>query len=415
MPDSTLPKTEGFPHLPKPSGGQYSVGYVDVFSPPREKEDGVLFRLFYPSKTTSDNPSKWGSWFQNAHYAQGYISYSYKKLGFMLPLFGKMFVKLTGDPKIPATLGGQMINSSGGNPLIIFSHGLAGCRNTYSLLCTSLASRGYLVAALEHGDGSACARMMKQEKLGEVTWKTLIHAPAEKSYSMRNEQVKYRAGEVSYVLDIIKEMNGGQFEKAWLQDLNKEEEASFHEHFAGSVDLSKVMVGGHSFGGATTVLALAKDSRFKGAVALDTWMFPIREEEALFSSPPASKLLFVNCEKFQEPPNLASMSSYEGSPDLTGPLVPSNVLTLKDAAHSSSTDVNIVIEGSSAMSLYKLMGGSMQSEGLSNMELVTLNAELVNGWVEKCLKNETEKFLETVSANLPHLFNGIRIPEENKG
>ena len=40
-------------------------------------------------------------------------------------------------------------------PVILFSHGLAGTRNTYSLFCSELASRGYVVLALEHACGTA--------------------------------------------------------------------------------------------------------------------------------------------------------------------------------------------------------------------------------------------------------------------
>ena len=35
-------------------------------------------------------------------------------------------------------------------PVVIFSHGIAGCRTSYSIICTELASQGLIVAAMEH-------------------------------------------------------------------------------------------------------------------------------------------------------------------------------------------------------------------------------------------------------------------------
>jgi platelet-activating factor acetylhydrolase len=39
-------------------------------------------------------------------------------------------------------------------PLVVFSHGLSGTRNTYSQMCQRLVSEGYVVLAVEHADGS---------------------------------------------------------------------------------------------------------------------------------------------------------------------------------------------------------------------------------------------------------------------
>jgi hypothetical protein len=48
-------------------------------------------------------------------------------------------------------------------PLVIFSPGAAANRNTYSSVCTEVASRGCVVVAVEHADGSSvggrCARV----------------------------------------------------------------------------------------------------------------------------------------------------------------------------------------------------------------------------------------------------------------
>lgn len=61
--------------------------------------------------------------------------------------------------------------TSGQLPLVIFSHGLAGTRHTYTQYCTALASRGYVVLAVEHKDGSGpmAFRPSSEEKGKDTT------------------------------------------------------------------------------------------------------------------------------------------------------------------------------------------------------------------------------------------------------
>ena len=51
---------------------------------------------------------------------------------------------------------GAPVKTSTPLPVIMFSHGVAGMRTTYSAVCCDLASHGYLVAAVEHRCGVCC-------------------------------------------------------------------------------------------------------------------------------------------------------------------------------------------------------------------------------------------------------------------
>ena len=47
----------------------------------------------------------------------------------------------------------------------------------------------------------------------------------------------------------------------------------------GAMNLDNCYLMGHSFGGATVLLTASKDDRFKAVVAIDPWMFPVKEHK----------------------------------------------------------------------------------------------------------------------------------------
>ena len=65
--------------------------------------------------------------------------------------------------------------------------------------------------------------------------------------------------------------------------------------FKGVMDTTKPIIAGHSFGGATTLLTLAEDTRFKAGIALDAWLFPVKDMS--LSDTVKQPILFINTEK----------------------------------------------------------------------------------------------------------------------
>ena len=65
---------------------------------------------------------------------------------------------------------------------------------------------------------------------------------------------------------------------------------------------------GHSFGGATTLLALHSDPRFKAGIVLDGWLYPLRDMKNLNLG--NRSVMFVNAEGFLNLENLQKMQKF---------------------------------------------------------------------------------------------------------
>ncbi|PHH85912.1 hypothetical protein CDD83_10998 [Cordyceps sp. RAO-2017] len=140
-------------------------------------------------------------------------------------------------------------------PVVLFSHGLGGSRLLHTAAARDIASQGYVVMTIDHPYDASYVEFPDGS---EVRGANISTMPA----IIRSVQV--RAADVSFLVDQL-------HDSAALQRLTA--------GMAGGVDADKVVVCGHSLGGATSAAVMANDSRIAGGLDLDGHIIgPVADE-----------------------------------------------------------------------------------------------------------------------------------------
>ena len=130
---------------------------------------------------------------------------------------------------------------AGSFPLVVFSHGFGGHRRQSTFLCTHLASHGYVVAAMDHTGNTIFEmfQMMMAAQMGT--------APPDPA-TVFPQLMADRPADVSFIIDrmLDQPLQGG----------------------GCMVDRARIGMAGHSFGGWTTLMATARDTRIRAALPL---------------------------------------------------------------------------------------------------------------------------------------------------
>lgn len=311
-------------------------------------QKGTFLRLYYPSQDGDPSDTLW---IPDKEYFWGLSKF----LGTHW-LLGKILSLFFGSMTTPAAWNSPL-RTGEKYPLIIFSHGLGAFRTIYSAIGTDLASYGFIVAAVEHRDGSASATyFFKDQSAAEIRNKTWLYlrtlGKGEEEFPLRNEQVRQRAEECSQALSMILDMDRGKSVKNVL-DLEFDV-----EQLKDSIDRDKIAVMGHSFGGATVLQTLSEDQRFRCGIALDAWMFPVGDE--VYSRIP-QPLFFINSEHFQYPSNILRMKK------CYSPGKERKMITIRGSVHQNFVDFTFAT-GKIMGCLFTLKGeiDSNVALGLSN-------------------------------------------------
>uniref|UniRef100_A0AAY5KHM1 Platelet-activating factor acetylhydrolase n=1 Tax=Esox lucius TaxID=8010 RepID=A0AAY5KHM1_ESOLU len=297
---------------------------------------GTFFRLYYPC--VADEDAERPEWIPRKEYLYGLADF----MKFNRNLSEKIFNYLFGSFKIPAAMNAPY-KQNGKCPVIIFSHGLGAFRTLYSAIGVELASQGFIVAAVEHRDESASATFFyeKTEEMEKWMYYRALK-PGEAEFPLRNSQVKKRADECIAALERLIEINSGKKMENVLQ--TKFDWTTLEN----SMDLCRIAVMGHSFGGATVIEALSYTVLLRCGIALDAWMFPLDDEIYVRVKQP---VFFINSEKFQWAGNIMRMRKLESS----STSMHRKMITIMGTVHQSFPDFTF-LTGSWIGKILKLKG-----------------------------------------------------------
>ena len=323
--------------------GISDISYFDSTADTLDASAHLTARLFYPCDARSRAPTMATTpWLPSLFSGRAYARFPFiNKSGLLVSCirgFVTLFVlaigatvRIAGQWNAPViSVEGQRKGQGGIStsklPLLIFSHGLAGQRTTYSSFCLEIASRGFLVVAIEHADGTASLAELSGP--GEkMKWQpSPFENPRDAKgkwrwYGGLGEHVsagrpQYRLEEVKTAIRIIRDLNNGcDVDGLRISACYKQENSSW---LAGRIDLDKIITSGHSYGGATAAWASSCVPGVVAGIALDPWWEALPLDASVLNDwvNKRSPLLVIGSEEWNVPLNEAVTS--EGST----PLIP---------------------------------------------------------------------------------------------
>ena len=265
---TALPTLLPVPKIPPPSG-TYEVGttsYEFTDSARKELYSGkdeprrFMVQVWYPAEVTST--AKYEPWMSEAKiYTRAISNY------LELPSFFLDHLSLSISP---AYLDVPLAKTSKPYPVILFSHGWGGFSAQNTGQAVELASRGYVVIAMQHTYG-AIVTVFPDGTVALNNSKALPIDPDDPNYEVvARKLVDQWAGDMAFVLD--------QF-----QGFDKEAGNLFFQ----KLDMERIGVYGHSTGGGAAIQFCGIDPRCKAVLGMDPFMRPVSAEviENGFSQP----------------------------------------------------------------------------------------------------------------------------------
>jgi len=282
--------------LPK-YAGEYDVGTIDLEIPldspvnvantttfkhskdlPFQLET-VLFSVYYPAVKGSKSRRR-HPWIPRpiSLTAEGYARIAKINSFITRPIFTFALWAIAGSIDIPAPIDVMLLGSNEKSdekfPVMVFSHGFASSRTDYTHYCGELASRGHVVAIIEHRDGSGPGSYvmkngLKVKKVLPFTDKDVRSDKEIDVPEFKRNQLAFRQAEIEETISILQRINAGEGKK--VQESSSLDEGHCLRDWKDRLDFKQLTIAGHSYGatGALQALKPSPSNIAIGGVILD--------------------------------------------------------------------------------------------------------------------------------------------------
>lgn len=194
----------------------------------------VLVRFWYPASLTQDC--------QPAQYAS--------------PQVWNYFSKLVGVP-LPAVTTNSCWNAQvagGAHPVVVFTPGYTGTFTDYTYLFENLASRGYVVASVDHTNEATAVEFADGRLVTSVLGSHLANTWRGDAQTLAFATT-VRLADLKFVVSELSRLN-----------------VQAGSPLAGKLDTSRMAIAGHSMGGATAFLSVLQEPRFRAGIVIDGFL-----------------------------------------------------------------------------------------------------------------------------------------------
>lgn len=228
----------------------------EVFTPDPSDKRELNVHVWYPTAQKSASSSAWLD--------EPLLKALSRATGVPQTLFGN--VKVSAVKDVPV--------ASGRHPVLVLSHGMLDTPMLQTSIAERLASHGFVVMGVSHSYSAIATVLSGGKEAFPVDAANTMQPDPGVPFTSPAEQLRALNSKSERLLEVW--VKDAEFLASALNTLNRD-----HAQLSGHLDLQRLGIFGHSFGGATALRTLKVNPAFKAAVNLDGSLFGTPEQFTL--------------------------------------------------------------------------------------------------------------------------------------